>query len=310
MNLRLGTRGSALALAQAADVVRRLEARGHTVRIEVISTTGDRVNDRAFSAVGAFGVFVREIETALLQGAVDVAVHSYKDLPSTSPDGLDIAAVPERLDPADLLLVRAEALALGGLLPVRAGATVGTSSARRYALLRAARPDLTIALLRGNVPTRLSALMAGRYDAIVLAAAGVARLERRAEIAPLHETPNLTAIRLDPAVFVPAPAQGAIAVQIRRDDDAVRRAVAAIDDPRVARALRAERAILARAEGGCQLPFGAWCEVEEGGGDALRLRAVLGGEDGTIERAEGRGRDPDALADEVWQMLQQSGRPA
>ena len=307
MKLRIGTRGSALALAQAADVARRLEAHGHSTETIIISTEGDRVTDRGFTDVGAFGIFVREIEAALVDRRVDVAVHSYKDLPSRSPAGLVIAAVPERMDAADVLLTRPDATAaVRGTLPLRDGARVGTSAARRQALLRSLRPDLEIGMLRGNVPTRVHALLDGRFDAIVLAAAGVARLERASEraaeraaegAAPLVPA-NIVRTRLDPATFVPAPAQGAVAVQVRAQESAVRDAVAAIDDARTARALRAERAALAFADGGCTLPFGAWCETQPDG--ALRLILALGRSDGTVTRAEVTGDDPDALAAAAW----------
>lgn len=299
MNLRIGTRGSALARAQAADVARRLEAHGHSTETIIISTEGDRVTDRGFTDVGAFGIFVREIEAALLDQHVDVAVHSYKDLPSRSPAGLIIAAVPERLDAADVLLTRTDAVAaVRGTLPLRDGARVGTSAARRQALLRALRPDLEIGMLRGNVPTRVGALSDGRFDAIVIAAAGLARLERVSVGAPRLVPAGVVHTRLDPATFVPAPAQGAIAVQVRAQAAAVRDAVSAIDDTRTARALRAERAALAFADGGCTLPFGAWCETQSDG--ALRLIVALGRSDGTVARAEATGDDPDAIAEMAW----------
>ncbi len=299
MKLRIGTRGSALARAQADDVARRLGALGHATEIVIISTAGDRTTDRSFADVGALGIFVREIEAALLDGRVDVAVHSHKDLPSRSPEELVIAAVPERVDAADVLLVHNDALDRDrGFLPVRAGGRVGTSAARRQALVRALRPDVDTGLLRGNVPTRIGALAERRFDAIVLAAAGLERLARAdASIVP----PHATAIRLDPVVFVPAPAQGAIAVQVRRDAAAVRAAVAAIDDTRTARALRTERAALALAEGGCTLPFGAWCEAISG--DQLQLHAVLGREDGTLGRSVVSGEVPETLARAAWQEL-------
>jgi hydroxymethylbilane synthase len=307
MMLRIGTRGSALARAQATDVARRLEAHGHSTETIIISTEGDRVTDRGFTEVGAFGIFVREIEAALLDGRVDVAVHSYKDLPSRSPDGLVIAAVPERVDVADVLLTRPIAtVAERGMLPLRDGAQVGTSAARRQALLRSLRPDLDVGMLRGNVPTRVRALADGRFDAIVLAAAGLARLERAAEGATLLVPADIVRTRLDPAIFVPAPAQGAVAVQVRAQDSIVRDAVASIDDPRTARALRAERAALALAEGGCTLPFGAWCEAQPDG--ALRLIVALGRSDGTVSRAEVTGGDPDVLAETAWRDLSREAR--
>lgn len=306
MNLRIGTRGSALARAQAAGVARRLQALGHRTETFVIATEGDRMADRAFSDVGAFGIFVREIESALFDGRVDVAVHSYKDLPSRSRDGLTIAAVPERLDAADVLLALPDSLDPGGapegsLLPLRIGACVGTSAARRSALVRAARPDLDTRLLRGNVPTRVRALAEGRFDAIVLAAAGLMRLERAAGDNAAIVGDHLVRKRLDPEIFVPAPAQGAVAVQVRADATDVREAVTAIDDPSLAPVLRAERKALALADGGCSLPFGAWCEPQPNG--KLRLVAILGQGDGAIARADVTGDDPDALAEAAWRDL-------
>ena len=302
MRLRIGTRGSALARVQAAGVARRLGAAGLATLTEVIHTEGDLVTDRAFTDVGAFGVFVREIESALLAGRVDVAVHSYKDLPSAGPAELVVAAVPERVDPADVLLARPDAAAPGRVLPLREGAVVGTSSARRQALLRHLRPDLSVGLLRGNVPTRLRALEEGRFDAIVLAAAGLLRLERSGGGAAPLVAESIVATRLDPETFVPAPAQGAIAVQVRRHDTPVRKAVEALDDPRTARALEAERAALAHAEAGCVVPFGAWCRTAEDG--CLTLFSVLGCPDGSLARAEATGEDPETLAAIVWRRLE------
>jgi len=303
VRLLIGTRGSALARAQASDVARRLEVLGHTTETVVISTVGDRAADRAFAEVGSFGVFVREIENALLEGRVDVAVHSYKDLPSRGPDGLVVAAVPERVDAADVLLARPEvADAADGEIPLRHGGSVGTAAARRQALLHAARPDLSIGLLRGNVPTRLRALAEGRFGAIVLAAAGLERLERTTAAGGTPLMPaEIVGTRLDPRSFVPAPAQGAIAVQVRVDAHAVREAVSALDDPRPARALRAERRLLGLVEAGCDRPFGAWCDEASGG--ALTLFAVLGQGAGGITRAAATGDDPEALAASVWHQL-------
>lgn len=309
MRLRIGTRGSVLALAQAADVAQRLEALGHVTETIVLSTAGDRMTDRSFADVGAFGIFVREIETALLEERVDLAVHSYKDMPSNSPAGLVVAAVPERLDAADVLLVRADAVAdEAAELPLRNGARVGTSAARREAQLRAARADLDLAPLRGNVPTRVRALVEGRYDGIVLAVAGLTRLERAAAVGAEPLVPStVVRRRLDPSHFVPAPAQGAIAVQVRADAVDIRTAVSAIDDPRSARTLRAERSALALADGGCTLPFGAWCRVEGSGG--LRLTVALGRSDHTIARAEVWGEDPDTLAVSAWRAIMRDARP-
>ena len=308
MNLRIGTRGSALARAQANDVARRLEAAGHTTEIVIITTLGDQATDRAFTDVGAFGIFVREIEAALITGRVDVAVHSYKDLPSQSPAELVIAAVPERLDAADVLLVRDDVSDPGrGPLPLRRGARVGTSAARRKAWLRALRPDLAVELLRGNVPTRVRALVEGRFDAIVLAAAGLARLERAPGNDRLVLPQGIVCVRLDPALFVPAPAQGAIALQVRRGAIAVHAAVAGVDDPTTSRALLAERAALRLAEGGCTLPFGAWCRKNPDG--TLTLLAALGRDDGTVVRAQSTNGEPETLAAAVWTELMTASDP-
>lgn len=303
MKLRIGTRGSALARAQASDVARRLEAAGHTTETVIIATVGDQTTDRAFSEVGSFGIFVREIEAALVAHRVDVAVHSYKDLPSVGPAELMVAAVPERVDPADMLLVRGDMLSPdGGILPLRPGARVGTSAARRQAWLRSLRPDLEIAMLRGNVPTRIRALAERKYDGVILAAAGLFRLQRAAGVGEPPVIPDgMVSIRLDPEVFIPAPSQGAIALQVRRDDDATRESVAALDDATTVRTLVAERTALRLAEGGCTLPFGAWCRTNLDG--TLTLLAALGRDDGTVARATASGRDPEQLAIAVWRSL-------
>jgi hydroxymethylbilane synthase len=302
MKLRVGTRASALALAQSGSVAARLRALGHSAELVTISTAGDRVTDRAFADVGLFGVFVRELESALLEGTIDAAVHSYKDVPSRMPHGLTIAAVPERLDAADVLLVRRDALAAErGGLPLAPGARVGTSATRRRALLLDARPDLELGMLRGNVPTRVRALEDGRFDAIVLAAAGLARLAR-AE-GSLHFAPGagIATVRLNPATFVPAPTQGAIAVQVRAGDSAALAALEALDDQDGRRALEAERAALALAEGGCTLPFGAWCAVASD--RTLTLTAALGRDDGSVARAVATGTDPRGVAGVAWSEL-------
>jgi hydroxymethylbilane synthase len=299
VKLRIGTRGSALALAQSNDVAARLRRLGHEPEIVVVSTTGDRVTDRAFSEVGAFGVFVRELEMALLDGTIDAAVHSYKDVPSRMPHGLVIAAVPERVDPADVLLVRRASLAaeLGGL-PLARGARVGTSATRRRALLLNARPDLEPGLLRGNVPTRVRSLAENRFDAIVLAAAGLERLARLEGESRLTLDADVVTVRLNPATFVPAPSQGAIAVQVRESDADIRAAVTALDDPSCRLAVQTERAVLFLAEGGCTLPFGAWCTVALDG--TLTLVTALGLEDGAIARSTVTGAAPDAVAAAAW----------
>jgi hydroxymethylbilane synthase len=302
MKLRIGTRGSALALAQSTDVANRLRALGHDTELVVVSTTGDRVTDRSFADVGAFGVFVRELEVALLDGAIDAAVHSYKDVPSRMPLGLTIAAVPERLDSADVLLVRRDALRPErGAFPLADGALVGTSATRRRALLLDARPDLDTDLLRGNVPTRVRSLTDGKFDAIILAAAGLERLARAEGEHRLVLPVDIVSVRLDPATFVPAPSQGAIAVQVRENDVASRNAVTTLDEIGCRRAVHAERAALALADGGCTLPFGAWCSVGDTG--ILTLTAALGLDDGSVARSVVSGTEPQAVAKAAWNEL-------
>jgi hydroxymethylbilane synthase len=311
VRVRIGSRGSALALAQTEDVAERLRALGHEAEVVVIRTAGDRDVSNRFSDIGAPGVFVREIEAALLDGEIDLAVHSYKDLPSRSPEGLTIAAVPERLDPADRLIVRREAIEAGGgpagggtkegseplVVALPKGATVGTSSERRRAWLRAARPDIELLPIRGNVPTRIEKLREGPFDAIVLASAGIARLQRAAPESLSLE--GLIDVRLDPATFVPAPSQGAIAVQCR-EQDPVEAVLSGLHDRRAAQPVRAERRLLRLVDGGCSLPFGAWCRMI--GDGALELTAALE-LNGEVLRIERRGGDADELADEAWRLL-------
>lgn len=301
--LRLGTRGSALALTQARDQAARLEALGRSVRIEIVRTSGDADQTRPFAQVGAAGLFVREIESALIDGRIDVAVHSYKDLPSSSPDELVIAAMPEREDPRDRLLIRPEAHdpdADG--LPLVSGARVGTASARREALLRDLRPDLSTVHLRGNVPTRVAKLRAGDYDGILLASAGLRRLDHSAERGQAEpiERDGLIEVDLDPIAFVPAPSQGALALQVRLGDDALRTLIAQLDDPDAHRAVRAERELLVLVDAGCQVPFGAHCRIGEDG--SLDLQAALE-VDGELRRTQQTGADPLEVAGAAFAAL-------
>lgn len=303
MKLRLGTRGSLLALAQARDVARRLAGAGHEVEVVVIKTLGDADKARPFAQVGAPGLFVRELERALLEERVDLAVHCYKDLPSLSPEELVVSAMCERADSRDMLVVRRESVEAGeGLIPLARGARVGTASARRQALLRHLRPDLEPQLLRGNVPTRLAKLTAGDHDAIVLAAAGLERLERAATLGEIDalDTSDVQVFPLDPELFVPAPSQGALALQVRARDEATLAATRELDDPMEHRAVSAERELLRLVEAGCQVPFGAW--ATHASADELDLHAALDIE-GELRRAVVRGRDPLQLAREAHARL-------
>ena len=304
MKIRIGSRGSALALAQTNAVARDLRGHGHDVEILIIQTAGDRDKSAKFADIGAPGVFVREIEAALLGGDVDLAVHSYKDLPSVSPENLVIAAIPERLDPADCLICRLESVDLARPpLNLRPGGRVATGSSRRRALLEEMCPDIELLPLRGNVPTRLAKLREGPADAIILAAAGLARLDRNPATSSTVVRDDLHENRLDPRRFVPAPGQGAIAVQCRAGDAELREVLANIHDVDTARPLRAERRLLAHVQGGCDLPFGAWCEVLASDRLALHVALLV---DNTMVTIHEEGDDADHLADRAWSLL--SGR--
>ncbi len=305
MKLRIGTRGSHLARIQAASAAARLELLGHETEVVVISTAGDRSSAPTFAAIGPQGVFVREIEQALLDGAVDVAVHSHKDLPTDSPDELAVAAVPERFDPSDALIVRnhrANAARAGEFLPVRERAIIGTASVRRQVWLAHLRPDVRAESLRGNVLTRIRRLREGSYDAILLAMAGLERLRSGAlGGASALDLGDLEVVRLDPEIFVPAPAQGALALQCRRSDQWVQEALAPLDHARTREAVGAERALLARLEGGCELAFGAWCRHEPARNE--RVMVVMVERDGEVRSGTARGTHPPALAEELWRAL-------
>jgi len=301
MRVRIGTRGSALARTQAATVASALAAQGHATTLVIIRTAGDDSPAPSFGSIGPQGVFVREIEQALLDGRVDVAVHSCKDLPTASPDGLVIGAVPPRVDPADVLIAKPAAHEpTAGVIPLATGATVGTASARRQSWIRHLRPDLAVKSVRGNVPTRVGKL-AGDYDAILLAAAGLERLEHAA-IAdrPRLGLDKLAVTRLHPRMFVPAPAQGALALQCRRDDAGAIAALAALDDAVSHACIAAERSLLARVEGGCELALGAYCTQE---GQHYELVAMLE-RDGEIVSASETGEDPAALVERIWEAWQ------
>jgi hydroxymethylbilane synthase len=297
--LRLGTRGSDLARTQSGTVAASLAKAGFDVELVIIRTSGDTNTTALFGSIGPQGVFVREIEQALVERRIDLAVHSFKDLPTKSPAELTIAAVPPRIDAADLLLVRRTAIAGGGadLLPLAAGARVGTASARRRVWLKHFRPDLKIEPLRGNVPTRLRKLEDGGYDAIVLAAAGVERLQAEQRLGSALS--DVVVLRLDPARFVPAPAQGALAVQCHRDDAVVLAALQSIDHAPSHTAVNAERDALARAEGGCDVAFGAYCFSAGANHELLAMHERKG----IVRTATVRGSDPHTLGAQVWAKL-------
>ena len=282
--LRIGTRGSPLALAQARETRERLAA-AHpdladrdSCEIVAIKTTGDRVRDRALAEVGGKGLFTKEIEAALVDGRVDLAVHSMKDVPTWLPDGLEIAAVLPREDPRDAFL-SPHGRRIADLPP---GAVFGTASLRRQAQVLALRPDLKCVLLRGNVDTRLRKLAAGEVDATMLALAGLRRLGREAE----------AQAALDPDEILPAVGQGAIGLQVRSEDGRVKDLARLIDDPASSRQIAAERACLEVLDGSCRTPIAVLAEPEIKTG-GLRLRALVAEPDGSaVYRSEAVGPGP------------------
>ena len=244
--IRIASRASELALRQARSVEAQLAARGFSCEVVTFKTTGDKKLDEPLSEIGAKGLFTRELEVALAKRKVDCCVHSLKDLPTELPEGLIIGAILEREDPRDVLVVNAVTEA-EDLASLPSGSRVGTSSLRRRAQLKSLRPDLEVTELRGNVPTRLKKVDTGKVHAAILAAAGLIRLDARARIKQY----------LDPPAWLPAAGQGAIAIEIREDDDEMRQIIRALDHEDTSRAVRAERAFLAALEGGCQIPIGA-----------------------------------------------------
>jgi hydroxymethylbilane synthase len=253
MNLRIGSRGSQLALWQANHIKALLEGQGHTVEIEIIKTTGDRLQAVTFAQVAAEsgttkGMFTKEIEEALAEERVHLAVHSLKDLPTELPAPFALAATPPRVDPRDVLVSAKYA----NLASLPQGAVVGTSSQRRRAQLKALRPDIQAVEFRGNVDTRLRKLGEGQVDAILLAAAGLDRLEKTEWIRE----------RLEPKDFCPAAGQGSLGIETRKDDEATIAALAFLDDAPTRFAVTAERAALAALGGGCQVPIGIHCRME------------------------------------------------
>jgi hydroxymethylbilane synthase len=248
MKLRMGSRGSQLALWQANHIADLLRAQGHTVEIEIIKTTGDRMQEVSFAQVGSKGMFTKEIEEALAAGRVDLAVHSLKDLPTELAEPFALAATPRRVDPRDVFV----ATKYARLADLPRGARVGTSSQRRRAQLKALRPDIEAIEFRGNVDTRLRKLAEGQVDAILLAAAGLDRLEKTEWVRE----------RLEPKDFCPAAGQGSLGIETRKDDAATLEAVAFLDDAETRFAVTAERAALAALGGGCQVPIGVYCRPE------------------------------------------------
>jgi hydroxymethylbilane synthase len=292
--IRIGSRGSQLALWQANHIADALRALGHEVSIDIIRTTGDRMQNIAFASVGAKGMFTREIEDALLAGTIDLAVHSLKDLPTELGAEFTLAAIPKRADPRDVLV--SERYAAFDELP--AGAIVGTSSLRRQAQLRSRRPDLVYVEFRGNVDTRLAKLGQGKADAIILAAAGLDRLQKTAVIRE----------RFTPEVLCPAPGQGALAIECRAGDADMQAALRPLEDRETRAAITAERRCLAALGGGCLVPIGAYCHRD---GDEWSLQAIVASADGRQRvGAVARHDDPETLGERLAQQLLNQGAGA
>jgi hydroxymethylbilane synthase len=300
MNLRIGSRGSQLALWQSNHIATLLRSQGHTVEIEIIKTTGDRLQEVTFAQVGSKGMFTKEIEEALAEGRVDLAVHSLKDLPTDLPALFALAATPPRVDPRDVFVsVKYENLAA---LPQ--GSRVGTSSQRRRAQLKALRPDIEAVEFRGNVDTRLRKLAEGQVDAILLAAAGLDRLDRTEWVRE----------RLEPKDFCPAAGQGSLGIETRKDDAATIAALAFLDDAATRFAITAERAALSALGGGCQVPIGIHCRTgqsDEEGAWVEIFGVVAAPETGAAVRVFHRvsqGRlGPDELGKLVAEKLIEAG---
>jgi hydroxymethylbilane synthase len=289
--LKIGSRGSQLALWQANHISALLRARGHRVELEIIKTTGDKILDVALAQVGTKGMFTKEIEEALTEKRVDLAVHSLKDLPTELPLGFELVAITERVNPHDVFLsVHYDCL---DALPK--GAKVGTSSLRRQAQLKAFRPDLNIHPLRGNVDTRVRKLEQGEYDAIILAAAGLTRLGKT----------QLVKEYLSESFMCPAAGQGALGIEIRADDTQMRELLGFLNNSDSRAATICERTLLNKLGGGCQVPIGAFAEVKDG---KLRLTGVVARPDGSeVLREQQTGTDPVELGERVGNTLLRRG---
>lgn len=289
--LRIGSRGSQLALWQANHISALLREQGHEVEIEIIKTTGDKITDVALAQVGTKGMFTKEIEEALAEGRVDLAVHSLKDLPTELPPGFELVAITTRVNPRDVLL----SVKYDSVQSLPKGARVGTSSLRRQAQLKAVRPDLMIDALRGNVDTRVRKLEEEQYDAIILAAAGLTRLGKT----------ELVRQVLSEEFMCPAAGQGALGIEIREGDSEMRKHLAFLDDAAARATTTCERAVLNKLGGGCQVPIGAFAESKDG---AIRVTAIVAKPDGsTILRETRSGTDPVGLGEKVGEMLLRRG---
>lgn len=298
----VGTRQSALALTQTGQVIDELkriseqQGWGYTFEIRKIVTKGDRILDVTLSKVGGKGLFVKEIEQALMDGEIDMAVHSMKDMPYELPEGLMNGATPKRVNPRDCLVTREG----GGLESLPQGARVGTSSLRRSCQLKHMRPDLQLESIRGNIDSRIRKLETEGFDAVVLAAAGLTRMGWEDRISAL----------ISEDVCIPAVGQGALGIECRENDSQVRELLALLNDRETEITVRAERSFLGTLHGGCQVPIGAYATIisDDGDGPLLELTGMVGSPDGaTLLKDVKRGKDPEELGKEVAESLIASG---
>lgn len=290
----IGTRGSELALWQANYIKTELEKIGQEVELKIITTKGDAIQHLSFDKIEGKGFFTKELEDALLKGEIDMAVHSMKDLPTTQPEGLKIAAVSYRDLPEDWLIIRKDALENGKILNLKAAPVVGTSSARRKAQIRAIRPDTEIKDIRGNVPTRLEKLRRGDFDAILLAAAGLNRLN--------IDLSDFQVLKFSPREFVPAPAQGVLALQIREEDKLLYAELRQLHNDDTLSCTNVERKVLKLYQGGCHLPLGVYCERDSLG--AYHVWAIQADEwDAPLKRVQLSSSTRGGLAEKVYQAL-------
>lgn len=289
----IGSRGSDLALWQAHFVEGQLQKLGHEVEINIIKTQGDKIQHLSFDKMEGKGFFTKEIEESLLQETIDLAIHSHKDLETTNPEGLTVAAVSYRENPSELILIRKEAVDASQPFKFKKGAVVGTSSARRKVQLLHQRNDIELKDIRGNVPTRIQKLRDGQFDAIMLAYAGVKRLE--------IDLSEFEAVVLDPKDFIPAPAQGVLGLQIRESDTELAEILQQLNHPEVQQTTVLEREVLRLFQGGCQLPLGSYAEKQ---GEEFHLWAAMADTwDAPLREVKLTGTDPKALAAEAVEAL-------
>jgi len=295
--LKLGTRGSKLALVQSEIVQKALERKGNVeIELRIITTAGDRESTLPLNKIEGKGFFTKEIEQALLNKEIDLAVHSLKDLMTALPEGLKLGAVGFRADRRELLVMQTGVYSSSGVIPITAGAVIGTGSARRQAQIAVHNPGVVVNDIRGNVPTRVEKVRNGEYDAIVVAAAGIERLDL--------DLSEFTTQYLAPDQFLPAPGQGMLAIQIRSEDSETDALVRMLEDPTARTEAALERGLLEKFDSGCSLPLGVYTELTN---SAYRLVAVLGHRDGQtwlgLRRAEVLGEDIDTVVASAYDQL-------